>query len=142
MKQQVKIYDRIFRYGVRCLGIYAITNIPSTPFNSATFQRFFFLTLTSAAFDFSVVPPSVLHFSKNFFFIRASRIVELKILFYFLFRIANGTRSKEEKEVLDMFGSIFSLIEIGVFKEIMSNNIEVTNLLKIWLSTFNFDCTA
>ncbi|VDN51198.1 unnamed protein product [Dracunculus medinensis] len=77
VKQQVKIYDRIFRYGVRCLGIYAITNIPSTPFNSATFQR-----------------------------------------------IANGTRSKEEKEVLDMFGSIFSLIEIGVFKEIMSNNIE------------------
>lgn len=106
------------------------------------FKGFFFLTLTSAAFDFSVVPPSVLHFSKNFFFIRASRIVELKILFYFLFRIANGTRSKEEKEVLDMFGSIFSLIEIGVFKEIMSNNIEVTNLLKIWLSTFNFDCTA
>uniref|UniRef100_A0A0R3S0K8 Non-specific serine/threonine protein kinase n=1 Tax=Elaeophora elaphi TaxID=1147741 RepID=A0A0R3S0K8_9BILA len=39
-------------------------------------------------------------------------------------RFSNGVRTKEEKEVLELFGSIFTLLNPSIFKEIISKRID------------------
>ncbi|KAL3994636.1 FAT domain family protein [Acanthocheilonema viteae] len=39
-------------------------------------------------------------------------------------RFSNGVRTKEEKEVLELFGSIFTLLNPSIFKEIISRRID------------------
>ncbi|VDK71443.1 unnamed protein product [Litomosoides sigmodontis] len=45
-------------------------------------------------------------------------------LFRYGLRFSNGVRTKEEKEVLELFGSIFTLLNPSIFKEIISKRID------------------
>ncbi|VDM94952.1 unnamed protein product [Thelazia callipaeda] len=71
---EIKIIDQLFQYGLQCLDIYVICQVPNQI--SSAHQR-----------------------------------------------LSSGLRSKEEKEVLELFASIFTLVNPSVFKKIISKRI-------------------